>query len=198
MRDVAAGIVDGLGDVYHFSGACWRKHHGRKLRSSDLVEGEIFSPCAAAALYRRSAFLEVGGFDEDFFCYMEDVDLGFRLRVRGYAAVFVPNAVVEHPSKNRKSDFSVYYGHRNLVWCFVKNMPVPLLLLLALPHLGQTLYAFFVCALRGQSGVFIKSKIFAWIGIPKILRKRSSLTAGTRVSTMEIWGFLNKALSPYL
>ena len=107
-----------------------------------MLEGEIFSPCAAAALYRRSAFLEVGGFDEDFFCYMEDVDLGFRLRLRGYAAVFVPQAIVEDASENRRNDLAVYHGHRNLVWCFFKKMPATLLLILCVPHLFQTLCAF--------------------------------------------------------
>lgn len=187
MRDVAGGIIDGLGDVYHFSGACWRKRHGRKLRPADLVEGEIFSPCAAAALYRRSAFLEVGGFDEDFFCYMEDVDLGFRLRLRGYAAVFVPQAVVEHASENRRSDFAVYHGHRNIVWCFFKNMPAPLLLVLAPLHLFQTLCAFFACALRGQAPVFIRAKINACRDLPKILAKRRLLQSKRRTSTPALW-----------
>lgn len=187
MRDIAEGIIDGLGDVYHFSGACWRKRHGRKLRPSDLVEGEIFSPCAAAALYRRSALIEVGGFDKDFFCYMEDIDLGFRLRLMGYAAVFLPQAVVEHASENRRSDFAVYHGHRNIVWCFLKNMPATLLLAFAILHLLQTLCAFFVCALRGQAYVFIRAKIDACRHLPKMLVKRRLLQSKRRISTPALW-----------
>ena len=50
----------------------------------------------AAALYRRDAFLSLGGFDEDFFCYLEDVDLGFRLRLAGQPCRYVPQAIINH------------------------------------------------------------------------------------------------------
>jgi GT2 family glycosyltransferase len=101
--------------------------HGTPASALKGSECEIFSPCAAAALYRRSALLEVGGFDEDFFCYVEDVDLGFRLRLAGYRCLYVPLSVAHHigsgTTGGKNSDFSVYHGHRNLVWAFVKNMP---------------------------------------------------------------------------
>ena len=58
-----------------------------------MTEGEVFSPCAAAALYRRNVFLAVGGFDKAFFCYGEDVDLAFRLRLMGGRCMSVARAV---------------------------------------------------------------------------------------------------------
>ena len=67
--------LDGAGDAYHVSGLYWRGGFRRPL-AGRCIEGEILSPCAAAALYHRDALLAVGGFDEDFFCYGEDVDLG--------------------------------------------------------------------------------------------------------------------------
>jgi GT2 family glycosyltransferase len=158
MLDVERGLVDGLGDVYHPIGICWRRRHGKVLRPSDLVETETASACAAAALYRREAFMEAGGFDEGFFCYVEDVDLGLRLRRAGHTAVFVPDAVVEHASKNSRSDFAVYHGHRNIEWCFFKNTPPARLLLFLVPHLCATLAAFAACALRGQAPVFLRAK----------------------------------------
>ena len=71
--------LDGIGDVYHVSGAHWRMGHGRVANASDLEVKEIFSPCAAAALYRTEVLREVGGLDRSFFCFAEDVDLAFRL-----------------------------------------------------------------------------------------------------------------------
>lgn len=164
MLDVQRGLVDGLGDVYHPIGLCRRRRHGKGLRPSDLVETETASACAAAALYRRAAFQEAGGFDEKFFCYVEDVDLGLRLRRMGYATVFVPDAVVEHASKNSRSDFAVYHGHRNIEWCFFKNTPPARLPLLLVPHLLATLAAFAACSLRGQAPVFLRAKVDALRG----------------------------------
>src|SRR5664280_2197517 len=77
-------LVDGAGDAYHVSGRVWRMWRGTQALKKADSECEVFSPCAAAALYRRNALESVGGFDEDFFCYLEDVDLGFRLRLAGY------------------------------------------------------------------------------------------------------------------
>jgi GT2 family glycosyltransferase len=193
-RDIHKQIVDGLGDVYHVSGACWRRRHGQKLLLSDLQRTEIFSTCAAAALYHRSAFLEVGGFDEDFFCYVEDVDLGFRLRLAGHTAVFVRDAVVEHSSRNRGSVAAVYYGHRNLVWCFCKNMPAPLLPMLLLPHLIQTVSAFMICSIRGQSQVFLRAKRHALMGLPKFLLKRKQIQKNRKASLVDIFLSFDKSL----
>ena len=172
MLDVDRGLVDGLGDVYHPIGICWRRRHGKILRSGDLIERETSTACAAAALYRRAAFLEVGGFDEKFFCYVEDVDLGLRLRRAGHTAIFVPTAVVEHTSKNSRSDFAVYHGHRNIEWCFFKNTPAALLPLLLIPHFLLSLTAFAACALRGQAPVFVRAKRDALRGLRRITRQR--------------------------
>ena len=82
--DAAPDRLDGAGDSYHVSGRAWRNGHNAPAASWPAGEYEVFAPCAAAALYRRAAFEEIGGFDESYFCYFEDVDLGFRLRLRGY------------------------------------------------------------------------------------------------------------------
>lgn len=198
MIDGQPGIVDGTGDAYHVSGLSWRTGHGRPLRDEDLVEREIFSPCAAAALYRRSALLEVGGFDEEFFCYFEDVDLGFRLRLAGYKCVYVPDAVVDHvgsaSSGGKRSDFAVYHGHRNLVWCFLKNMPNPLFLPLLFAHFSQSILSGLVYLARGQGRIFAKSKWHATKKIPQFWRKRQAIQRVRRASWREIWNALDKSL----
>jgi GT2 family glycosyltransferase len=198
MIDGQPGIVDGTGDAYHVSGLSWRKRHGRPLRDEDLVEREIFSPCAAAALYRRSALLEVGGFDEDFFCYFEDVDLGFRLRLAGYKCVYVPDAVVDHvgsaSSGGKRSDFAVYHGHRNLVWCFVKNMPNPLFLPLLFAHFSQTILTGLVYLARGQGRIIAKAKWHATKKTPQFWKKRQAIQRARRASWREIWNALDKSL----
>lgn len=191
--------LDGVGDVYHISGLSWREGHGCPPSPADAVEREIFSPCAAAALYRRVAFLEVGGFDEDFFCYFEDVDLGFRLRLAGFTAIYVPDALVWHrgaASAERKSaDFAVYHGHRNMVWCFVKNMPAVLFYPLLLAHFSQSILVtvFYVTRLQGRS--IVRSKWDALVALGRVWRKRRSIQSRRRVGAWTIWKACHKGLS---
>lgn len=84
------GVLDGAGDCYHASGLAWRALHGHTY---DLDIGpdvpdflDVFGPCGAASLYHRDTFLRLGGFDERYFCYFEDVDIAFRFRLDGGAA----------------------------------------------------------------------------------------------------------------
>jgi GT2 family glycosyltransferase len=135
LMDADPALLDGAGDVMSICGMAWRGGYGQARARLDLPEGEVFSACAAAALYDRETFLRLGGFDERFFCYFEDVDLGFRLRLAGEKIVLAPRAVVRHigsASTGKTSDFAVYHGTRNRLFTFAKCMPA-LLWPLALP-----------------------------------------------------------------
>ena len=188
-------ILDGIGDIYHMSGLVWRERHGDAVAAGDMIPREIFSPCAAAALYRRQALVDVGGFDEDYFCYVEDVDLGFRLRLAGHKAMYVPDAVVHHVGSastgGQHSDFSVYHGHRNLVWTFVKNMPGVLFWLLLLFQLLLNLVTISVFIIRGQSKVILRAKWDAIKGLPRAWAKRKRIQADRVVTVREIWRLLD-------
>jgi GT2 family glycosyltransferase len=181
----APNLLDGVGDIYHVSGLHWREGHQRPFTPEHSLLREIFAPCAAAAMYRREAFEAAGGFDEDFFCYAEDVDLGFRLRLAGHRALYVPDAVVLHVGSGTtgwRSDFSVYYGQRNLVWTYAKNMPAMLGLLYLPFHLLMNFLSIGVLALRGQGWIALRAKIDALRGLPMVLAKRGAIHARRQVS----------------
>ena len=193
-------VLDGVADAYHMSGLVWRMGHGVPVSSLSEQAFEVFSSCAAAALYRRSALLEVGGFDEDFFCYVEDVDLGFRLRLAGHRCHYVPSSVVHHVGSGttggQHSEFAVYYGHRNLVWTYVKDMPGVLFWSFLPLHLAMNLIALVVFTLRGQGRVVLRAKRDAIKGLPKMWRKRQ-LIQSTRIATVrEIWRLMDKRIIP--
>lgn len=171
-------MLDGAGDNYYSSGRVKRRGHGTIAQGSYLKYDEVFSACAGAALYRKSVLESVGGFDEDFFCYLEDVDLGFRLRLAGYACLYVPEAVVLHVGSGisgRHSDFSSYYGHRNLVWAYIKNMPGYLFWVYFPLHIAANLVGLLLCIRRGQGMLGIKAKLDALKGLPNMLAKRRSI-----------------------
>jgi GT2 family glycosyltransferase len=193
-------LLDGTGDAYHLSGLVWRVGHGVSRSSALENECEVFASCAAAALYRRSALVGVGGFDEDFFCYVEDVDLGFRLRLAGHRCLYVPKSVVHHVGSGttggQHSDFAVYHGHRNLVWTFVKNMPGQLFWLLLPFHLVLNLASIIWFTFRGQGRVIWRAKRDALLGLPKMWRKRQQIQKSRIASIGDIWRVLDKRLMP--
>ena len=181
--------LDGVGDGYHASGLAWRRGHGEVAAGRHMQGAEIFAPCAAAALYRRAAFLDAGGFDERFFCYMEDVDLGFRLRLLGYRCGYAPTAIVHHVgsgSTGARSPFTVYHGHRNLVWTYVKNMPAPWFWLCLPAHLALNLLSVVWLAGRGQGRIVLKAKFDALRELPGVWRQRRQIQHQRRVNGSEI------------
>lgn len=187
-------LLDGEGDVYHVSGLGWRKNYN--LPVYPLTEPqEIFSACGAAALYPRQAFLDAGGFDEDYFSYHEDVDLGFRLRLRGLTCMLIPRAVVHHvgsASTGKRSDFSVYYGHRNLVWTYFKNMPSSLLWLFLPLHILVGVFFLMYFTLRGQGSAIWRAKIDAVRGLPRILKKRREVQSSRSVTTADLYRVMSR------
>jgi GT2 family glycosyltransferase len=150
-----------------------------------LKTDEVFSPCAAAALYSLQAFLLVGGFDEDFFSYHEDVDLGFRLRLRGFRCLYVPEAVVQHigsAALGPQSDFALYHWQRNFIWSFVQNMP-PVLFWIALPaHLMANLIFILKYTLQGRGKIIWKAKMDAVNGLRRAFHKRRDIQKYRKVS----------------
>ncbi|MCL6478029.1 MAG: glycosyltransferase family 2 protein [Peptococcaceae bacterium] len=194
------GILDGIGDVYHISGKAWRNRYGKRQQAEDLVPREIFSPCAAAALYRRQVLVDIGGFDEDFFCYVEDVDLGFRMRLAGHKAMYVPEAVVRHMGSaitgGQHSNFLIYHGYRNLVWTFVKNMPGVLFWLLLPLHIIHNMVVIGKYMARGQGSVILRAKKDAIKGLPQAWSKRKQIQAGRIATVLDIWRILDKRLIP--
>lgn len=168
-------LLDGAGDCYHTSGLGWRRGHGQRAEGNYAQDEEVFAPCAAAAMYSADVFERVGGFDEDYFCYFEDLDLGFRLRLHGQRCLYVAAAAVDHvgsATTGKQSDFSVYHGHRNLVWTYVKNMPGVWLWLYLPYHVLINLAGLLYYSRRGQYGVIFRAKRDALRGIKRAWSKR--------------------------
>ncbi|MBX9899964.1 MAG: glycosyltransferase family 2 protein [Burkholderiaceae bacterium] len=187
--------LDGTGDVYHMSGLVWRENHGKKISAAMLEAREIFTCCAAAGLYRRDVFEQLGGFDEHYFCYLEDIDLGFRYRLRGHGAWYAADSIAYHVGSaltGKRSDFSIYYGHRNLVWTFVKNMPGYLFFVLLPLHIALNIFTLFYFALRGQGKTIWRAKVDAIKELPRVWQQRKLEQTFRTVTPLDIWRVLSK------
>ena len=122
-------LIDDVGDEYNL--LAWTKKTGENHDSNEYCEvKEIFSACAGAAMYRKSLLAEIGMFDDNYFAYMEDVDLAIRSRINGYTNLLCPDAIVYHigsaTSGSRHNDFKVRLAARNNVWTVYKNQPIPM------------------------------------------------------------------------
>ncbi|HEY7562784.1 MAG TPA: glycosyltransferase family 2 protein [Gaiellaceae bacterium] len=179
-----AGTLDSTGDVVHVSGVAWQRDHGEPT-SFERPAGEVFSASAAAALYRREAFVQIGGFDERFFCYYEDTDLAIRLRLAGHRCWYVPTAVVRHvgaATAGRESDFMLYHTHRNIVWTYAKNMPSPFVWLYLPEHVLINVLTLGAFLLRGRFRVGLRAKRDALRGLRGVLQDRSAVQRTRRIS----------------
>lgn len=180
--------LDGAGDAYFFAGVPYRGHFGWRY-DKPMEDGECFAPCAAAAVYRRVIFENLGGFEEDFFCYGEDVDLGFRLRLAGGRAVQINKAIVRHEGSGisgRRSDFTTYHGHRNRIWTYLRNMPLSILILSLPVHIMVNIYLAVRFSLNGQLPAYLRAIKDAIAGIPQQLRSRKTSAAHHQYAMKEL------------
>lgn len=188
------GRINSTGVCISLSGAAWDRGMGEEDKGQYDVSEDILGPCGGAAVFRREAFFDAGGFDDDFFLFMEDVDLIVRTQRAGWRCRYIPGAVVNHHHGGTAgvgSDVSIYYGNRNILWYPVKNYPLKLLLV-SLPWIiGRTIGVVVYYSLKRKGRVALQAK---WDGlklIPRMIRKRrSNLTAGRRGSIIrwiQVW-----------
>jgi GT2 family glycosyltransferase len=171
---------------------------GRSERADKYSRQEyVFGSCAAAALYRTGMLRDVGLFDEDFYLLYEDVDLSFRAQLRGYKCLYVPNAIVVHKGSGsiiRDSPLSVYFGHRNLEWVYLKNMPISLIPRTILFHLLYNFGAFLYFVGIGRGRHFVRAKVDAVKGIRPMLNKRRKIQRQKRVENKYIWSLMTREI----
>lgn len=124
------GRLDSVGMLLCPDGSSKQRGH---LEAADSYprRQEALLPSGSAAFYRREMLEEIGLFDESFFLYCEDTDLGLRARWAAWECLYVPDAVVEHrysQSAGKASALKAYYVERNRLFLAVKNLPLPDLL----------------------------------------------------------------------
>jgi GT2 family glycosyltransferase len=186
-RADARGVLDGTGDVLHASGLAYRSSYGRTAPPPPT--GETFSACAAAMLVRRQAFVAAGGFDARYFCYFEDVDLGFRLRLLGWSTIQLHEAQVDHVgggAAGAQSAFGDFHGARNRLWTFIKAMPSALFWPLLPIHLAATALVVSVHVAQGRGFAGWRGLLAGLIGMRPYWRSRRILQKSRTASTTDI------------
>jgi GT2 family glycosyltransferase len=154
-------VINSTGLCIDRAAIVWDRRGGQADDGRETGWVDVLGPCAGAALYRREMLEQVGSFDKDFYAYLEDADLAWRARRRGWRCLYVPDARVLHrhsATSQEGSPFKSFHLGRNKVWMVVKNYPfralwyaVPLVMLY---DLAAVCYALVVLrdvhALRGR------------------------------------------------
>lgn len=202
--------IDSLGVLICRDGMSRGAQRLRRFSMLDLgrVE-EILLPSACVALYRRAMLDETGFFDEDFFAYCEDTDLGLRGRLAGWGALLARDAVVYHKYSSTSGAFSplkLYLVERNHYWAPLKSCPLPFLLFIPLfTCVRFAVQASVVLAGTGSGGEFLASGSRAecigailrgmrdaLLAMPAVLRKRSAVMRTRRLSKREMLALLGR------
>ncbi len=137
IRHFERELADDAGDYVTWMGFACKTGDGRRASRYNRPR-RIFSACGGAALYRKSILDEIGGFDENFFAYFEDVDLSWRANNAGYKNVFCPTARCYHicgasTGAVRYNTFKSRQSGRNSLLLPLKNEPLVMLAVNSLP-----------------------------------------------------------------
>ncbi len=154
----------------------------------------IFGGCGGAVGYRRAMLDEIGLFDEDFFMYLEDVDLNWRAQLAGYQTVFAPQAIVYHKlSASGGGKIASYYTGRNTIAVLVKSVPS----VVWRKHWGKILRAQAgiawqaIKAWRGEAArARLRGQLVGLLSLPRWMSKRRTVQQTKRVSDEYLEGLL--------
>lgn len=176
-------LINSAGIALDRAGIAWDRLGGELDRGGGVIQ-EVFGPCAGAALYRRAMLEEIGLFDEDFFAYLEDVDLAWRARLAGWRCLYVPDAVVSHVHSAtgvEGSPFKSYHLGRNKLWCIVKNYPSPQLYRSLPLIVAYDLAAVAYGLARRRDLAGLKGRLAGLAGLPRQWAKRRQVQTMKRV-----------------
>lgn len=202
------GKVDSAGFGVYPDGTTKQVGHGEPA-SKYHERREALVPSGCAGLYRRSMLEEIGGFDDDYFLYGEDSDVGLRGRLAGWKCVFEPKAIVMHDysvSAGRASYLKAYYVERNRIYTLLKLFPLTEVLLSPLYSMARY-WAHWRAASRGEglagefSGkqsplhlvlIVFQAHLAALVRIPRLLSRRRRFNSQREMSHSEFRALLRR------
>jgi GT2 family glycosyltransferase len=185
--------IENAGDTLSWQGAAEKRGHGEPAEAYSATE-EIFSVCAGGALYRSAFFDRIGHFDESFFAYLEDIDLGLRGRLYGYRYLYEPAATMLHHGHGSGLPSPVYvrYTTANRLRLFLKNIPARLWMRNFHSWAYGQLY-FFICNRRPMASLLGLWDV--WVDLPAIFQSRCIILRETVLKPSAIQAMLTRRMN---
>ena len=198
------GLIDNVGHLIYPDGLARGKGRLERDQGQYGQHEEALWPSGCAGMYRKEMLDDIGGLDEDFFAYADDVDLGLRARLAGWKCTFVPDAVVFHKysaSSAAYSPLKAFLVERNRIWVLLKYYPLELIIISPFFTLLRLVVQFYgALAGKGAAGKFaqqysafsairilLKAWFFALVGLPRIIKQRREFARKTRIGRDELY-----------
>jgi GT2 family glycosyltransferase len=207
VRLAGTNQLDSAGMLIALDGSSKQRGHGEPP-ASFAADSDTLFPTGSAALYRRTMLDEIGLFDEIFFLYCEDTDLGLRARWAGWEGVYVAAAVVDHAyskSAGRASALKAYYVERNRLYTVIKNFPFSMLALVKLYAFARYYWhLLFMLTQTGKAAEFreaghtpwllpflvLRAHASALVSLPYLFRERRRIFKARRATSKEFRALL--------
>jgi len=202
-------FFDSVGLLVYPDGVCRSRGWEEKDWGQYDRAEEVLAPHGCACALRKSMIEQIGPFDEDFFCYLEDLDLGVRGQLAGWKCWYVPTTRVRHKKSATAGNYSVFKAfhiERNRLYCLWKWMPR--FLVFTSPLFTMNRYAMQVYATythQGLSSDFVKEysvmrlfvlliqvRLAALWRLPRMLKKRRHIRSMRRISVREWYGLISR------
>lgn len=195
--------IEAVGELIYRDGLSRAKGQFERDQGQFEQKEEIFFPPGCGAMFRKKVFDEIGLFDEDFFAYGDDAEIGIRARLAGWKGLYVPHAILYHKNSGtggQHSPFKAFYVERNRFWITIKYFPLPLLILSpfftfyrfvfqaygALTHKGAAGKFTQIYSPWHLIGILFKAYGAGLQGLPRMWKKRRILKGLRKVSYGEI------------
>jgi len=208
-------VFDSTGLLVYPDGICrsrgWLEKDVGQYDESD----EVLAPNGCAAVYRRAMLDDVGTFDEAYFAYLEDLDLGLRGQLRAWRCRYLPNAVAYHKKSMTSGYHSAFKAHlveRNRIWNAIRLLPLRLLMLSPLWTLARYVAQGFAAATgRGMSstfsrdytrgqlvGILARAYLEALSRLPEVWRQRREIQSRRKLGALAVYMLLRRHRLPLL
>lgn len=177
------GRVESAGDCWSVNGFSYKHAQGAGLEQLPAEPYEVLAPPGAAPVFRREVFLALGGYDDRYFLYLEDVDLALRARSRGWTSWVLPGAEVEHDlGASGTNAVATWHVARNEVWCQLTHSPQ-----LHPRALWRTTRRELAAARsRGAGGAYVRGRLAAVPALPRLLVARKQERRARAISDEEL------------
>jgi GT2 family glycosyltransferase len=200
LRRSDRSLLDGAGDCLTFSLKAYRRGLGERDERQYETEEEVFSASGTACLWRADAFHALGGFDEAFFAYYEDVDLGFRARIAGYECWYAPRAVALHEGAATTgatwAEFEGFYSFRNRWITIVKNAPTRWLVAHLFDIATAEALSLGRALVLGRGGLALRAYADVIHRRHRLGRERREIQSGARISYRELRRLVHRRAPP--